>query len=117
MSTSASRTSLQSGKIAVVGRRELVLGYRLLGVEDAFIVGEENPQKILMDLFNSNKYGLIIVGGEVRKSLSFLNREKLDSSIVPLVVFMPSPDSKEAEEESLSLLARRVLGVDLKVRS
>jgi V/A-type H+/Na+-transporting ATPase subunit F len=115
MSSSSSRTSAQSGKIAVVGRRELVLGYRLLGVEDAFIVAEDNAQKTLMDLFNSNNYALIIVGGEVRKSLSFSNREKLDSSIIPLVVFMPSPDSKEVEEESLAILARRVLGVDLKV--
>ena len=41
-------------------------------------------------------------------------KEKLESSIMPLVVFMPSLDS-QANEESLSILARRVLGVDIKV--
>jgi V/A-type H+-transporting ATPase subunit F len=113
----SSRTTEQSGKIAVVGARELVLGYRLLGVEDTFVVEDQNAQRTVMDLFGSNKYGLIIVGNEVRKTLSRSARDKLESSIIPLVVFMPSLNSKEAEEESLLLLARRVLGVDLKVNA
>jgi V/A-type H+-transporting ATPase subunit F len=112
----STKTTAQSGKIAVVGDRELVLGYRLLGVEDAFIVGKEDVQKVVMDLFNSEGYGLIIVGSEARKGLSASTRDKLESSIIPLVVFMPSLDSAAAEE-SISLLARRVLGVDLKVSS
>lgn len=111
------RITAQSGKIAVVGDRELVLGYRLLGVEDAFITAKEDAQKIVMDLFNSNNYGLIIAGNEVRKALSLSAREKLESSIIPLVVFMPPINSAAVQEESLAILARRVLGVDLKVSS
>ena len=110
----SSRTATQSGRIAVVGERELVLGYRLLGVQDAFQAGKEEAQKIVMDLFNSSEYALIIIGGQARGGLSASTKEKLESSITPLVVFMPSLDST-ASEESLSLLARRVLGVDLKV--
>ena len=110
------RTATQSGRIAVVGERELVLGYRLLGVEDAFITGKEEAQKVVMDLFNSNKYGLMILGSEVRRALSPSSRERIESSIVPLVVFMPSIGS-EPSEESLSSLARRVLGVDIKVNA
>ena len=110
------RQPAQSGKIGVVGDRELVVGYRLLGVEDAFITGKDDSQKVLMDLYNSNKYGLIIVGSEVRKFLSGSSKDKLESSIIPLVVFMPSIGSQE-EEESLSILAKRVLGVDLKVNA
>jgi V/A-type H+/Na+-transporting ATPase subunit F len=109
------RLAAQSGKIAVVGDRELVLGYRLLGVEDAFIASRDGAQKIVMDLFNSNGYGLIIAGDDVRKSLSMVAREKLESSIIPLVVFMPPIDSAAPQEESLTRLARRVLGVDIKV--
>jgi len=100
----------------VVGDRELVVGYRLLGVEDAFMAGRDEVQKIVMGLFNSNEYSLIIVGSEARKALSSSTREKLEASIIPLVVFMPSLES-EASEESISLLARRVLGVDLKASS
>ena len=109
------RLIAQSGKIAVVGDRELVLGYRLLGVEAAFIANRENAQKTLLELFDSNSYGLIIAGNEVRKALSTAAREKLEASIVPLVVFMPAIDSAAPQEESLAKLARRVLGVDLKV--
>lgn len=110
----SSRTAAQVGKIAVVGEKELVLGYRLLGVEDAYPVSRAEAQKTLMDLFNSGKYNLIIVGNEARKGLSGQTLEKLESSIVPLVVFMPSTDS-DVQEESLSRLAKRVLGVDIAV--
>jgi V/A-type H+/Na+-transporting ATPase subunit F len=110
----SSRQAAQTGKIAVVGEKELVLGYRLLGVEDATTAGKEDAQKTVLDYFNSGKYGLIIVGDAARKGLSAATREKLESSIVPLVVFMPSTSSTVAEE-SLSRLAKRVLGVDLKV--
>ena len=111
------KTAPQSGKIAVVGDRELVIGYRLLGVEDAFVTGPDEVTKKVMDLFNSNEYGLIIVGDTARKGLSPMTREKLESSIIPLVVFMPSLADSQAAEESISRLARRVLGVDLKVNT
>ncbi|HUI00644.1 MAG TPA: V-type ATP synthase subunit F [Nitrososphaerales archaeon] len=110
----SSRQTTQTGKIAVVGEKELVLGYRLLGVEDATTTTKEDAQKTVLDYFNSGKYGLIIVGSEARKGLSAATKEKLESSIVPLVVFMPSTTST-VQEESLSRLAKRVLGVDLKV--
>lgn len=110
----SSRTAAQTGKIAVVGEKELVLGYRLLGVEDAVTTTKDTSQKVVMDLFNAGKYGLIIVGDEARKGLSQATKDKLESSIVPLVVFMPSTGSTVAEE-SLSKLARRVLGVDMQV--
>ena len=108
------KTATQSGRIAVVGERELVLGYRLLGVQDAFLAWKDDAQKIVMDLFNSNEYALIIIGNQARSGLSPSVKERLESSITPLVVFTPSLNSK-TDEESLSILARRVLGVDLKV--
>jgi V/A-type H+-transporting ATPase subunit F len=112
----SSRVVTQSGKIAVVGERELVLGYRLLGVEDAFIAGKSDAGKIIMDLFNSNNYGLLVIGSDAKAALTIGMREKLESSIIPLVVFMPALGS-QVHEESLALLARRVLGVDLKVKA
>ncbi len=110
----SARTSTQTGRIAVVGERELVLGYRLLGVQDAFIASKGETQKTVLDLFNAGEYSLIIVGDEARKELSPTTRERLRSSIIPLVVFMPSLTS-DVSEESISSLARRILGVDLKV--
>ena len=56
MNEMSGRQAAQSGKIAVVGDRELVLGYRLLGVEDAFIANKDDAQKTLMDLYALRLY-------------------------------------------------------------
>lgn len=108
------RTAAQTGKIAVVGEKELVLGYQLLGVQDAFMATKGETQSLILDLFNSGEYSLIIVGDEARKELSTSTRERLRSSIIPLVVFMPSITT-DISEESISSLAKRILGVDLRV--
>lgn len=104
-----------AGKIAVVGDRELVLGYRLLGVDDTFDAAQEEPQKTVQNLFASDQYSLIILGDSIMRSLPAPTRAKLESSVVPLVISMPPIEGEEKEEESLATLARRVLGVDLKV--
>jgi V/A-type H+-transporting ATPase subunit F len=101
------------GKIAVVGDRELVFGYRLMGVEDTFIVDQKSASKTLTNLMSRGEYSLIVVSASVRKMISQSLREKLESSITPLVVFMPDPSSK-IQEEPLAELAKRVLGVDLR---
>ncbi|MEM0118480.1 MAG: V-type ATP synthase subunit F [Conexivisphaerales archaeon] len=111
----SSRSSTQvAGKIAVIGDRELALGYRLLGVDDTFIVSESEAVQTVTNIFNSDQFSLIIIADQIRKKLPRLLVEKLEASLAPLVIFMPSP-SEESEEESLAALAKRVLGIDLKV--
>ena len=45
--------------IAVIGEREIVMGYRLLGVEDTFTVTDKNEAvKKMESLFSSHKYNL-----------------------------------------------------------
>ena len=41
-----------SGRIAIVGERELVIGYQLLGIEDTFIVTGEDANKKLHEVFS-----------------------------------------------------------------
>lgn len=111
MSSGQQRLKQFVGDIAIVGERELVLGYRMLGVEDTYIVNKENALKIIQDLINNGKYSLIIISGEVRKMLNPNFVEKLESLLIPLVVFLPS--TKEEKEEPLAELAKRILGVDI----
>ncbi len=41
-----------SGRLAVVGDRELVIGYRLIGIDDTFIVSnEEDAGKKIQELY------------------------------------------------------------------
>ena len=109
-------TKKGSGRIAVIGDRELVVGYRLIGVEDTFIVGEDalEVRKILQQLISSNQYALIIASQTVRNSLSGSFRESVESSIEPLVLFMPAFEGN-VQEESISSLARRVLGISIQM--
>ena len=101
-----------TGKIAVVGERELVIGYNLLGIEDTFIISGEEASKTIQDLFSSGKYSLIIVSDAVRASLPTIFRKKIEGSIEPLVIFMPALQGN-IQEESIAVLAKRVLGISI----
>ncbi len=111
---SSKSTSQLASKIAVIGDRELSLGYRLLGVDDTFIVSDADAQSIITNVFSSEDFSLIIIAEQVRRKLPRALVERLEASISPLVIFMPAP-GEEGEEESLAALAKRVLGIDLKV--
>lgn len=101
-----------SGRIAVIGERELIIGYRLLGIDDTFIVSKDDANKTLQELFSSGKFGLIIASEFVRNLLPSILKTKIEASIEPLVLFMPSLQGN-IQEESISVLAKRVLGVNI----
>ena len=101
-----------SGRIAVVGERELVIGYRLLGIDDTFVVSGEEASKTIQDLFTSGKFSLIIASDSVRNSIPLVFRKKIESSIEPLVIFMPAMEGN-IQEESIAALAKRVLGISI----
>ncbi|MGI0086842.1 MAG: V-type ATP synthase subunit F [Nitrosotalea sp.] len=101
-----------SGKIAVVGERELVIGYRLLGMEDTFVVSDEEASKTIQDLYYSGKFSLIIASDAVRNTLPAIFKKKIEASIEPLVLFMPAMEGN-IQEESIAALAKRVLGISI----
>ncbi len=101
-----------SGRIAVIGERELIIGYRLLGMDDTFIVSKDDANKTLQELFSSGKFGLIIASEFVRNLLPSTFKTKIEASIEPLVLFMPSLQGN-IQEESISVLATWVLGVNI----
>ncbi len=101
-----------SGRIAIVGERELVIGYQLLGIEDTFIVTGEDANKKIQELFSSDEFSLIIASESVRNALPLTFRTRVEASIEPLVLFMPSLQ-ENIKEESISALAKRVLGINI----
>lgn len=103
-----------SGRIAVVGDRELVIGYRLNGIDDTFIVSGDDANKKMQELYSSNEFGLIIASESVRDKLPANFLSQVESSIEPLVLFMPA-QKESMHEESLSALAKRVLGISIKM--
>lgn len=101
-----------SGRIAVVGERELVIGYRLLGIEDTFVVSGEEASKTIQEMYSSGKFSLIIASDAVRNVLPSVFRKKIEESIEPLVLFMPAMKGN-IQEESIAALAKRVLGISI----
>lgn len=100
--------------IAVIGERELVIGYRLLGINDTFVVSKDNSEaiKTMEVLFSSHKFAMIIASHFIRDLLPPLFKLKVEASLRPLVLFMPSLNG-DMHEESLSSLAKRVLGINI----
>src|SRR5438445_395159 len=107
-----SKHLIDGGKMGVVGERELVIGYRLLGIDDTFVVSGEEASKTIQELFASGKFTLIIASESVRNSIPVVFRKKIESSIEPLVIFMPAMEGN-IQEESIAALAKRVLGISI----
>jgi V/A-type H+-transporting ATPase subunit F len=101
-----------TGRVAVVGDRELVIGYRLIGIDDTFIVGREDANKTMQEVFSSGNFDLIIASESVSATLPAAFRSRVEESIEPLVLFMP-PIQENLQEESIAALAKRVLGISI----
>ena len=104
--------SSQTRRTAVLGERELAIGFRLIGLQDVFEVTPENAVSEFQRVMTSGRYTLVIASQSIRPRLSEAQRLNADNSILPLVVFVPTPTG-EYEVESINALAKRVLGVTL----
>ena len=106
-------TSKETGRTVVVGERELAIGFRLIGLKDVI---EVTPESSVAEFERamSGGYALVIATQSIRALLSDAQRAAADSSLDPLVVFVPTPTG-EYEVESIEALAKRVLGVTLSV--
>ena len=104
--------STEARRTAVLGERELAIGFRLIGLQDVFDVTPENAVAEFQRAMTSGRYTLVIASQSIRPRLTEAQRLSADSSITPLVVFVPTPTG-EYEVESINALAKRVLGVTL----
>lgn len=99
------------GSIAVLGEREIALGFRLLGVTNAFIADNERTSEKFNELFRSGSFTFIMVSESLKKFMDRRTLDLIETSTVPLVVFIPLPGG--GDEESIEKFAKRVLGVDI----
>lgn len=107
-------TEAQSGRTAVIGERELAIGFRLVGLADVVEVTSASAAGEFQRLLADGSYSLVVASEMVRRTLTESQRAQAEGSLAPLVVFVPSP-SGEYEVESLAALAKRVLGISLQV--
>ena len=100
------------GRTVVLGERELAIGFRLIGLKDVVEVTAETAVDEFQKAITNERFSLLIASQSIRPRLSETQRAHADASLRPLVVFVPTP-SGEYEVESISALAKRVLGVTL----
>jgi V/A-type H+/Na+-transporting ATPase subunit F len=103
-----------AGRTAVIGERELAIGFRLIGLQDVVEVTPATASAEFQKLLNREDVSLVVASEGVRRRLSENQRVYAEGSLHPLVVFVPSPTG-EYEVESLAALAKRVLGISLQV--
>jgi V/A-type H+/Na+-transporting ATPase subunit F len=97
---------------AVIGERELVIGFRLIGLRHTYLVDEKNAAKEFQKVFESGEHSLILASRKIQTVLPESLRRAAEHSIQPLVVFLPTPGAGD-EPESIGALTKRVLGVSL----
>lgn len=99
--------------IAVIGERELVLGFKLIGINDIFIKTGKDAIDTINNLIESRLYGLVLVSESIRKSIDITTARRMEYSLKPLIIFIPMKGAG-IESETVEALAKRVLGVDMK---
>ncbi len=97
--------------ITVIGEREIVLGFRLLGVTNTIIAEGEKSVEKFMEVFEKPSCSLIIASEDIKDKLDRKVLRNVESSSRPLVVFIPLPGHQE--EESIEEMAKRILGIDI----
>jgi len=100
------------GRTVVLGERELAIGFRLIGLKDVVEVTPESCAAEFQKAVSNEQVSLVIASQAIRSHLSEGQRAHTDASLRPLVVFVPTPGSGH-EAESISTLAKRILGVTL----
>ncbi|EQB69999.1 MAG: hypothetical protein AMDU1_APLC00082G0010 [Thermoplasmatales archaeon A-plasma] len=99
------------GNIAVIGERELVLGFRLVGVENSFIAEKEKGVEMLQEMIREKKFSLVMISESIKSFMDQKTLRAVETSTDPVVVFIPLPGGQDLE--SVNDLARRVLGVEI----
>ncbi len=97
--------------ICIIGEREVVIGFKMIGINDTFIVDLPDGVNKLRTLFESNDYNIIMVSQSLQKYLKEDELNIYNTSIKPLIIFIPVPGIKE--EESVYDLAKKILGIDI----
>lgn len=104
-------TSGKVGSIAIVAEREIILGFRLIGVEHSFIAEKEDGVRTMNELLSEKKFSLIMVSESIKPYMDSKTLRFTETSTDPVVVFIPVPGGEDLE--SVNALAKRVLGVDI----
>ena len=107
---------MSSNKIAVIGDRDTVTGFRLVGVNECVIPNSpEETRNYLYQYFRDPSMGLIMITEPLASEVDDTIVE-LSQSPVPVILLVPDRDGTTgAYEAVLKELIRRAVGIELNI--
>lgn len=104
----------QKYKVAIVGKNELALGFRLSGISESYQAEDtEDAEKAIREIMQNGNIGLVIISSALIRRIKdkkILNI--IESSISPIFVEIPGyGDEKSAD--MLRKLIIRAIGIDI----
>jgi V/A-type H+/Na+-transporting ATPase subunit F len=101
-------------KIAVIADSATTTGFRLAGIENTFALsGQEEGEAKLSELLSDESYGIIIVTEALLENCDWRLKKRVEATAKPIVVPIPGAQGPIEQEESLAMLIKRALGIDL----
>jgi len=105
---------MMNDKIAVIGDRDTVIGFRMAGVREGTVPSNpDETREALISYFRDPEMGLIIITEPLAKTVE---QTIIELSVAPVPVIMLIPDrngSTGAYETVLKELVRRAVGIEI----
>lgn len=96
-------------KLAIMGTNRFMLGFRLVGITDCFLIDKNNPDETLNEVLNNKEIGLIIMEEKSLDLYDEIKKEKIGNSISPVFLTI----SEQNSNEEMRNLVKKSIGVDL----
>ncbi|MFH1257620.1 MAG: V-type ATP synthase subunit F [Candidatus Micrarchaeota archaeon] len=98
-------------KILVLGDRDMVTGFKLVGIRDAIVCSAETADQKLAELLERQDAGIVIFQDEFYGNLSHKTKKLIETVPKPVVV---SVGVKAASStENLQAMIKRAIGISL----
>jgi len=95
-------------EIAVVGRDDFVLGFRLAGIRKTFNAGPDEIEGKITGVLEDRNVGILVLNTADMQRLSHGMRRRLETVPRPVVIAVGGQ-----EEEDLRTKVKRAIGIDL----
>ena len=100
-------------KILVIGNKEAVLGFSLVGVHGKAVSTVNEADQALDEALSTDDTGIVLVTEDVAELIEARMEQLKLRSTVPLVVEIPGPEGVRPDRPSLNEMVLSAIGVRL----
>jgi V/A-type H+-transporting ATPase subunit F len=96
-------------EIAVVGKSDFVIGFRLAGIRKTYDATSQDIEAKIQTVLNDKNVGILVIHSDDMKTLSPHMQQVLDDSVEPTVIAIGG----KGESTNLRDKIKQAVGVDL----